>query len=145
MNNIPTEDTADQIILQFDSLLSTISKHSEKHGHKVANRVVICPLLFAPKFCDDRLNPNDNYLDKIINVNKWIKGFNKRQTGLKIGLDKLGVEKVPTEGATSVKHDYGQWNEPQWTKMLHLNSEAKSIVALQVFKVFSKLDKKASQ
>ena len=142
MNNVPTEDTAEQIILQFTSILGTICKHSVKHGHKVGNRVVICPLLFAPKFCDDRLEPNDNFLDKIIQVNKWIKSFNKEHTGLKIGLDKLGVEKVPKVGATNVMHDYGQWNEPQWTRMLHLNAEAKSIVAQQVFKVFTKLEKK---
>ena len=78
---------------------------------------------------------------KIIEVNKWIKNFNEENTGLKIDLDKLGVKNVPKMGDNSVQHDYDSWNEPQWPKMLHLNQDAKSIVAQQLLKVFDKLDR----
>ena len=139
MNNVPTTDSAEQIVLQFESLLGTIASHSIKHKIKKPNRVIICPLLYAPKFCDDRLPAPENHLEKIIEVNKWIKGYNKEQTGLKIELDKLGVNEVPKQGE-KVKHNYDQWNEGQWTKMLHLNPAAKSKVAQQIFTVFRKLD-----
>ena len=58
-------------------------------------RVVICPLLYAPKFCDHLLNKNENLLAKIITVNQWIKNFNESTTGLNLNLDRLGVQSVP--------------------------------------------------
>ena len=140
MNNVPTQDSAEQIILQFESLLGTIVSHSIKHKHSKKNRVIICPLLYAPKFCDNRLPPEENHLEKIIEVNQWIKEFNQENTNLQIAMDKLGVEEVPKIGCSKVKHDYDQWNEPQWNRMLHLNPKAKSLVAQQIFTAFRKLE-----
>lgn len=38
MNNVPTTDTAPQVILQFKSFLQSIQEHSERHRHKEPNR-----------------------------------------------------------------------------------------------------------
>jgi hypothetical protein len=98
-------------------------------------------LLFAPKFCSNRLPPHENHLSKIIGVNKWIKKYNKKNTGLQINLDKKGVREVPNGVKDPLEHVYEDWNEPEWTRMLHLSSEAKSSIASEVITVFQKLDK----
>ena len=103
--------------------------------------MVICPLLFAPKFCSNRLPPAENHIAKIIGVNKWIKKHNKRSTGLQINLDKKGIKEVPTGVNDPIEHVYSEWNEPEWTRMLHLSSEAKSSIAAEVIEVFQKLDR----
>ena len=103
-------------------------------------RVVICPLLYAPKFCDQRLKSDENYLEKIISINEWIKDFNRKTTNLSIDLDSQGVHRIPKLNEEGVQHDYDDWNEPQWNRMLHLNPTAKSIVAQEVIDVFTKLD-----
>ena len=41
MNNIPINDTAEDIILQFESFLHSITCHSKKHEHKNPNRYVL--------------------------------------------------------------------------------------------------------
>ena len=104
-------------------------------------RVVICPLLFAPKHCDPRLPKNENHLAKIIEVNEWIREFNNATTGLKINLDAKGVLGIPRDPGDGVQHDYNQWNEPSWFKKLHLTPEAKSSIAIEVVNVFQALSK----
>ena len=44
-------------------------------------RIIVCPLLYAPKYCDNRLPPQDNKLKDVIEVNQWIHKFNKDNTG----------------------------------------------------------------
>ena len=105
------------------------------------SRVVICPLLFAPKFCDAKLSQNENHLSKILCINKWIKDFNENTTGLHLELDKCGVKNVPKSSDETVEHLYDDWNEPQWNRMLHLSSESKSKVAQQLIQVFTNLDR----
>jgi len=141
MNNVPTSDTTDDVILQFESFLSSIRDHSEKHQHTTPNRVVICPLLFAPKFCDAKLQQKENHLSKIISINKWIKEFNENTTGLQMEMDKFGVKNIPKSSDEIVEHVYEEWNEPQWNRMLHLSSDSKSKVAQQLLEVFTKLDR----
>lgn len=140
MNNVPTTDTPDDVILQFESFLMSIRNHSERYQHTNPNRVVICPLLFAPKFCDAKLSQNENHLSKILCINKWIKDFNENTTGLHLELDKCGVKNVPKSSDETVEHLYDDWNEPQWNRMLHLSSESKSKVAQQLIQVFTNLD-----
>jgi len=141
MNNVPTEDTHDDIVFQFESFLRSISEHSEIHNHESPNRVVICPLLYAPKFCDAKLNQTENHLPKIFRANQWIKQFNEMNTGLHINLDEIGVKKIPESPTDKVEHIYEQWNETQWQRMLHLNRETKGEVATQLIDVFSALEK----
>ena len=38
MNNIPTDDGFDKVILQYESFLRSIRSHSEKFGHQKPNR-----------------------------------------------------------------------------------------------------------
>lgn len=141
MNNVPTDDTSDEIVFQFESFLRSISEHSEIHGHENPNKVVICPLLYAPKFCDAKLNQSQNHLPKILRVNQWIKEFNKMNTGLSVELDAIGVKRIPESPGEKVEHIYDQWNEREWNRMLHLNPESKSKVADQLINVFSTLEK----
>ena len=115
MNNIPSgRDSSKNIVLQLKSLLKSIKRHTKNHDLNTENRyvltlffygffenlkifvlfcfrVVICPLLFAPKFCSNRLPPAENHLSKIIGVNKWIKKYNRKNTGLQINMDKKGI------------------------------------------------------
>jgi len=65
-NNIPTSDSAGDIIFQLKSLVLSI-KRENKH-----NKVVIASLLYAPKYCDKSLPPSRNMLEKVRSVNKWI-------------------------------------------------------------------------
>lgn len=103
--------------------------------------MVICPLLFAPKFCDNRISSTDsNFLSKIIKINQWIKDFNTETTGLTVNLDAQGVHDIPTDASRGVQHKYEEWNEPQWSRMLHLSPDAKSIIAREVLDVFKKLE-----
>ena len=37
--------------------------------------------MYAPKYCDNRLAPEENMLQKVIEVNRWIQKFNKENTG----------------------------------------------------------------
>lgn len=142
MNNIPTSDTSEDVKLQFESFLATIQHHSQRHKHKIPNRVVICPLLYAPKFCDARLSPHENHLSKILEINQWIKKFNENTTQVHIELDAQGVASIPKSAKRPVEHVYDAWNEPTWQRMLHLNSEAKSKAAQVILRVFSELDVK---
>lgn len=103
------------------------------------HRIVICPLLYAPKFCDSKLDDDENYLGKIMAVNEWIYKYNEKNTSLHIYLDEIGVKNVPERVDQKVHHIYDEWNEPQWHRMLHLSSEAKSKVAEEVINVFAKL------
>ena len=48
---------------------------------KILFRIIVCPLLYAPKYCDNRLPPKDNKLKDVIEVNQWIHKFNKDNTG----------------------------------------------------------------
>ena len=75
------------------------------------NRVVICPLLYAPKFCDAKLSQTENHLPKIFRVNQWIKQFNEMNTGLHINLDEIGVKHVPESPNEKVEHIYGKFRE----------------------------------
>jgi len=141
MNNIPSgRDSSKNIVLQLKSLLKSIKRHTKNHDLNTENRVVICPLLFAPKFCSNRLPPAENHLSKIIGVNKWIKKYNRKNTGLQINMDKKGVQEVPNGVNDPIEHVYEDWNEPEWTRMLHLSTEAKSSIATEVITVFEKLD-----
>ena len=102
-------------------------------------RVVICPLLYAPKFSDKRLPKTENFTSKIKAVNEWIVDFNKKSTGLHVDLDKYGIKEVPKNDNLEVQHIYEAWNEPQWDRMLHLNPETKSKVALEIIEVFKQM------
>ena len=37
--------------------------------------------MYAPKYCDNRLSAEENMLQKVIEVNRWIHNFNKENTG----------------------------------------------------------------
>ena len=103
-------------------------------------RVVICPLLYAPKFCDKRLPVEENLTSKIKAINNWITDFNKNTTGLTIPLDEHGIKQVPkSPNLHQIQHIYDDWNEPQWDRMLHLSAETKSSVAKELISVFRKL------
>jgi hypothetical protein len=41
VNNIPTSDSAEQIIFQYESFLQSIHAHSKEHNHETPNRFVI--------------------------------------------------------------------------------------------------------
>ena len=51
-----------------------------------------------------------------------------------------GVQEVPNGVNDPIEHVYEDWNEPEWTRMLHLSTEAKSSIATEVITVFEKLD-----
>ena len=79
---------------------------------------------------------------KIFGINKWIKEFNQSTTGSKLNLDKLGVDALPNDSKDVIQHNYDDWNEPQWIRMLHLSPEAKSIAAQEIIQVFEHLNNK---
>ena len=58
-DNVPTPDTASDIIFAFRSLVKTIQEQNRD------NRVVIASLLFAPKYCDVGIPPSRNMLEKV--------------------------------------------------------------------------------
>ena len=133
----PATDSPQVIIRSYQSFLKSIQHHGEIHS--VKNRVVICPILYAPKYCDDRLPPGQNFLHKVFEVNQWIHQFNKEIGGIVIDLDCQGVFSVPSVPDQGVRHDYSKWREPRWHKMLHLGKEAQESAAAQVLQVFKSL------
>ena len=60
-DNVPTPDTASDIIFAFRSLVKTIQEQNRD------NRIVIASLLFAPKYCDVGIPPSRNMLEKVQN------------------------------------------------------------------------------
>jgi len=138
VNNILTTDSVQIIIKSYQSFIKSIHKHEKRH--KVRNRIVICPILYAPKYCDNRLPPNQNYLHKVFEVNQWIHQFNRQNTGIDIHLDCQGVSFLPTDPSQGVTHNYSQWREPQWQRMLHMGKEAQESAAAQLLQVFESLD-----
>ena len=50
-------------------------------SHSYICRILICPIVYAPKYCDNRLSAEENMLQKVIEVNRWIHNFNKENTG----------------------------------------------------------------
>ena len=104
------------------------------------SRVVICPILYAPKYCDDRLPPGNNYLAKVFEVNAWIHRFNETSSGIPMHLDSQGLVAVPTCSSDGVRHDYSKWREPTWNRMLHMGKEAQESAAQQLLQVFDTLE-----
>ena len=72
VNNIPTDDTAKDIIFQFKSFVKSIKEHNDK------SRLIVATLLYAPKYCDNRLSNNNNMVEKVREVNKWIEDYNQQ-------------------------------------------------------------------
>lgn len=132
VNNIPTGDSALDIIFQFKSLISTIKNLNVK------NKVVVAQILFAPKFCDSSLQSNRNMLHKIREVNKWIKEFNHEETGLHLEIGKYGVIGDPMKGR-KVQHNYLEWNEKIVARKLHLVPEVKNKIAPDLVSVFRRM------
>ena len=65
-DNVPTPDTASDIIFAFRSLVKTIQEQNRD------NRVVIASLLFAPKYCDVGIPPSRNMLEKVIKITTYL-------------------------------------------------------------------------
>merc|ERR1711997_90983 len=107
--------------------------------HEVRNRIIISQMLYAPKYCDNRLAPEANMLQKVIEVNRWIHKFNRDNTGLKINLDGIGVLQIPN-GLCGVQHDYEKWSEPAWEDKINLTQEAKAKLSKELLEVFETLE-----
>ena len=132
-NNIPTADSGQDIIFQLKSFVRSIKRQNPD------NRVVIASLLFAPKYCDKSLSPSRNMLKKVRSVNKWVEGFNRRETGVQFDIGKYGVIGNPSEG-DNVLHSYQDWKEPQIGRKLHLTDNVKNEIAFDLVNVFKRLD-----
>eukprot|EP00088_Acartia_fossae_P001606 TRINITY_DN10633_c0_g2_i1.p1 TRINITY_DN10633_c0_g2~~TRINITY_DN10633_c0_g2_i1.p1 ORF type:complete len:376 (-),score=56.54 TRINITY_DN10633_c0_g2_i1:243-1370(-) len=133
-NNIPTQDTEKEIITQFKSLINTIRAHSIDNNHRIPNRIVLCTILYAPKFSDNSLPRNRNMTDKIRKVNAWIHNFNDESTGLHMKIHLNGVEGDPD--TQFLKHKYDDWNEPEVHRKLHLSSHVKDKIAGEIIQLF---------
>merc|ERR1719300_821069 len=138
VNNILTPDSVTTIIRSYQSFVKDIQRHAKVNS--VNNRVVICPILYAPKYCDDRLPPGNNYLTKVFEVNAWIHRFNETSSGIPMHLDSQGLVAVPTCSSDGVRHDYSKWREPTWNRMLHMGKEAQESAAQQLLQVFDILE-----
>lgn len=138
VNNILTQDSVQTIVRSYQSFIKDIQRHGAKYS--VTNRVVICPILYAPKYCDDRLAPAQNYLEKVFGVNQWIHRFNQSESGITMNLDQQGVISVPDGPSGGVRHDYSKWREPNWQRMLHMGREAQESAAKQLLEVFDILE-----
>lgn len=138
VNNIPTSDSSSIIIQQFESLIKTIKRHSQENNHRVGNRIVLCTVLYAPKFCDRSLPPQFDMKDKVRKVNNWIESWNTAETGLHLKLHLNGVVGDPDKDieGTDIIHRYEDWKEPQVSRKLHLTNNVKDKVALQVLQLF---------
>jgi len=134
VNNIPTSDTAEAIVFQFNSFVQSIK------AHRRTNRIVISSLLYAPKYCNTNLPPGSNMLEKVRKVNKWIKEYNMDATGLQLDLSTCGVEGDPTVG-NEIFHRWDDWREPSRGKKLHLAQDVKERVAGELISVFTSLDR----
>ena len=134
VNNISSTDSAYDIIFQFKSLVKSILQHSEEQGHAQPSRVVISSLLYAPKYCDSRLNPQYNMVEKVRAVNKWIQEYNEKATGKQLDLHLHGVIGDPSYG--EIKHRYEEWREPNWERKLHFSQKVKGTIAKDLMKVF---------
>ena len=114
-DNVPTPDTASDIIFAFRSLVKTIQEQNRD------NRVVIASLLFAPKYCDVGIPPSRNMLEKVAKlivwgagfhvkvssfkvraVNRWIAEFNQEVTGVQLDLGIYGIEGDPMVGEVKI-------------------------------------------
>jgi len=131
VNNIPTDDTAKDIIFQFKSFVKSIKEHNDK------SRVIVATLLYAPKYCDNRLSNNNNMVEKVREVNKWIEDYNQQETGKHLKLHLHGVEGDPSVG--NLIHKYNDWREPQWDRKLHFSQDVKSLIARDLVKLFNEL------
>jgi len=130
-DNVPTPDTASDIIFAFRSLVKTIQEQNRD------NRVVIASLLFAPKYCDVGIPPSRNMLEKVRTVNRWIADFNREATGVQLDLGVYGIEGDPMVG--EVKHRYTDWREPSIDRKLHFSAQVKAKIASQLVDVYAKL------
>ena len=139
-NNIPTSDSAQDIIFQFKLLVKAILQHSHDLGHAQPSRVIISSLLYAPKYCDSRLNPKDNKVEKVRLVNKWIQEYNKDATGKQLNLHLHGVIGNPDYG--QITHRYEDFRELNWQKKLHCSQRVKGKIAVDLMKLFSDLKSK---
>ena len=119
------------------SWAKSILQHSEEQGHAQPSRVVISSLLYAPKYCDSRLNPQYNMVEKVRAVNKWIQEYNEKATGKQLDLHLHGVIGDPSYG--KIKHRYEEWWEPNWERKLHFSQKVKGTIAKDLMKVFSDL------
>lgn len=137
VNNMPTSDTAEDVIFQLKSFVKSIQ---QKSHHSKPNRVVISTILYAPKYCDNSLREKDNMREKVRQVNAWIEQFNEENTGEHLRLHLHGVKGDPAVGA--LEHRYDQWNEPQKMRKLHLNLETKAVVAKDLLRIFENLKEK---
>lgn len=132
-DNVPTPDTASDIIFAFRSLVKTIQEQNRD------NRVVIASLLFAPKYCDIGVPPSRNMLEKVRAVNSWIYDFNREATGVQLDLGAYGVDGDPMVG--EMKHRYTDWREPSIDRKLHFSAAVKAKIAIQLVDVYTSLAK----
>jgi len=140
VNNIPTCDSAELIIMQFKSFVATIKQHSTTHNHREPNRVVISSIHFAPKYADPNLHPKANMTEKVRRVNAWIKEFNSGETGEHLNLHLHGVRGDPQ--VDPVQYKFDEWNENDRRRMLHFAPFVKSRIAKDMLSVFNRLDDK---
>jgi len=137
VNNVPTEDTSQQMIQQFESLIKTIKNQSIQNNHKIPNRIVLCTVLYSPKTCDKSIPPHLNMTQKVREVNNWIHEFNESETGEHLKLHLNGVYGDPD--TENLVHRYDEWREPEIKRKLHLTNEVKDRVATQVIQLFRKI------
>lgn len=130
VNNVSIRDSAFDIIFQLRSVVGSIKSQNVK------NKVVISSLLFAPKYCDVSLSWEKNMVNKVREVNRWIKQFNKKETGLALDLGVRGVVGDPMTGS-SIKFRYLDWKEDVVQKKLHLKQALKDDIAKQLVQVFT--------
>jgi hypothetical protein len=132
IDNVPTDDSAADIIFSFKSLVKSIQEQNRD------NRLVIATLLYAPKYCDVGVPPSRNMLEKVREVNRWIGDYNRGATGQQLDLGSHGVDGDPAEGV--VVHRYSDWREPSIDRKLHFAAGVKATIATQLVEVFKGLD-----
>ena len=82
LNNIPSQCTADEIILKLKSLISIIKS--------TGNRISMCTLPYPPKFCSHQRHALVNR-EKIRKVNEFVEKFNASEGLPFVDLSKFGV------------------------------------------------------
>ena len=121
INNVPSQSSA-RIIVQFQKLAESIGKEH-----------VFCKLPYPPKFCERNGVLNSEMIQKITEINTWIKSWNKHPT---VDLAKYGS--FFKNGLLQFKFE--DWKEKSSKKMLHFSSTVKKSICQKIVTVFHSMD-----
>ena len=120
INNVSSQSSK-EIIDEMTKLTKLLYKQN----------LVICSLPYPPKFCEKNGMLEQNMIDKITCVNKFIKSYNMNNCQVSVDLHKYGSEFVNQK----LKFKYNEWKEVEKWKKLHFSWQVKKKIAVEISKI----------